>query len=623
MTIWRRRAEAFLVLAWLATGTPAFAFDVPPATIPPGTIASVIESRLSTIAKMTAKKSAPDVDDAQAANAFYAGRGYAPLWVTGAGLNESGQRALNEIEHADEWGLKSDDFVRPAPLTADATLDALADAEVTLTRAVLKYARNARGGRIPDPGSLLSGFIDRKPQLLAPQSVLEHIATAPAADAYLRGLNPQQPGFERLRQAYLKERSERGSRAATMVPAGPTILPGQSHPQIAILRKRLGAAVPVTAPEIPSPAEYYDPQLVSAVKAFQETAALSRPDGKLGPKTRAALNAEGGNHIPALLANMEQWRWMPEKLGETYVTVNIPQYEVRLVQGGRVVHQERVVTGKTETATPIFSADMKTVVFQPKWGVPDSIKINELLPRLQQGRGLRSGLRMALNGRDVDPGRVDWSRADITRYQIYQPSGDDNALGIVKFLFPNKHSVYLHDTPTKNLFNSASRAYSHGCVRVRNPVHLAELVLGADKGWDSSRIKELAEDGPEDNAIKLDATIPVHITYFTVAVDDAGKVVTFPDIYGHERRIRLALDGKFDQIAKLNPLPLGSTRPADFASVDGEVVVQNRRTAEAARFAPPAGLGFSPPEPTAPTSKSRYRGNTTNDIIMRQLGGGF
>ncbi len=622
MTIWRQRTEAFLVLAWLAMGTPAAALDVPTAMPPSDPVASGIESRLSANAQIVSRKSAPDAEDAQAAKAFYVAHAYAPLWVAGQGLSASGQLVASEIQRAGDWGLRAADFALPAPLTATATPEALADADVTLTRAVLKYARHAKGGRIPDPGSALSGFIDRKPQLIAPLSVLEQIAVAPAADAYLRGLNPQQPGFEKLRQAYLQERNEQGNFVTVKLPAGPTILPGQSHPQIAILRKRLGIPVPTLAADVPAPSEYFDPALVEAVKATQAKAGVSRADGRLGPKTRAALNAESPSHIPALLANMEQWRWMPEQLGETYVTVNIPEYEVRLVQGERIVHQERVITGKTETATPIFSADMKTVVFQPKWGVPDSIKVNELLPRLQQGGGLRSGLRLALNGRDIDPKRVDWSRADITRYQIYQPSGDDNALGIVKFLFPNKHAVYLHDTPTKNLFNASGRAYSHGCVRVRNPVRLAEFLLGADKGWDRSRIKELAEDGPEDNAIKLDAIIPVHITYFTAAVDDAGKVVTFPDVYGHERRIRLALDGRFDQIAKLNPLPLGSTRPMEFASGEGEAPVQNRRTAEAARFAPASGLGFAPREPQA-SSKSRYRGNTTNDIIMRQLGGGF
>ena len=624
MTICRLRAGLILAAGWLTLALPAHAEGEPQPQLASGTLPANLEQLISSPPR--AKKVLADAGDAQAAKAFYAARGYAPLWVTDSGFNANAQRAMGEIARADDWGLKAADFVLPAPLNAPATQDALAQSELMLTRAVLKYARYAKGGRIPDPGTMLSGFIDRKPQLIAPDLVLEQISVGPVADAYLRGLHPHHAGFETLRQAYLKERGGQVQFAALKMPPGATIKPGQTDPQVAILRKRLGVGVAVFPADVASPAEVYDPGLVAAVMAFQAKAGLRRPDGMVGAKTRAALNAKGEGHIAALVANMEQWRWMPEQLGETYVNVNIPEFEMRLVQSGRVVHRERVVTGKLETATPVFSADMQTVVFQPKWGVPDSIKINELLPRLQQGRGLRPGLRMTQGAHDVDPWNVDWSRADITRYQIYQPSGDDNALGIVKFLFPNKNSVYLHDTPTKTLFNATSRGFSHGCVRLRNPIRLAELVLGADKGWDSGRVRELAEDGPEDNAIKLDTKIPVHITYFTATADEAGNIVTFPDVYGHEKRITQALEGRADQIAKLNPLPLGSTRPAAVAGDYGDSTPRPRRTAEA-QFAPPASLGYAPPPVFkgffnfTPSKPSRGRGNSTNDIIMRQLGG--
>ena len=624
MTMWRLRAGVILAAGWLTLVGPVHAEGEPQPPLP-DSVSAKLEQLI--VAPLAGKKGPGDADDILAVKAFYGARAHAPLWVTDNGYNANAQRVLSEIQRADDWGLKAAEIALPGPLAQTETLGALAQAEFALSRAVLKYARYAKGGRIPEPSTILSGFIDRKPQLIAPQTVLEQIAASSAPDAYLRGLNPQHSGFEKLRQAYLKARGEQAQSTALKILPGPTIKPGQSDPQIAILRKRLGVANPGQSVAAPASTEFYDPELVAAVIAFQTKAGMRRPDGVVGVKTRAALNAEGASHIPALLANMEQWRWMPEQLGETYVNVNIPEFEMRLIQSGRIVHRERVITGKTETATPVFSADMQTVVFQPKWGVPDSIKINELLPRLQEGRGLRSGLRMALNGRDIDPWRVDWSRADITRYQIYQPSGDDNALGVVKFLFPNKHSVYLHDTPTKNLFNAASRAYSHGCVRLRNPVRMAELVLGADKGWDAARIKELAEDGPEDNAIRLDTRIPVHITYFTAAIDDAGKTVTFPDVYGHEKRIIQALEGHADQISKLNPLPLGSTRPAAYASGTDDTL-RPRRTAEAAQFAPPASLGYAPPPPIfkgfftiAPSKPSRARGNSTNDIIMRSLGG--
>ena len=405
------------------------------------------------------------------------------------------------------------------------------------------------------------------------------------------------------------------------------LAPGINHPSVALLRKRLNVPLPAETDGVAASELVYDPALVAAVKDFQSKNGL-KPDGFAGEKTRLALNGEGKSKIPSLLANMEQWRWMPASLGDMHVQVNIPEYEMRLVKDGRTVHSERVVTGKLETATPAFSADMQTIVFQPKWGVPDSIKVNELLPRLQDGRGLRSGLKMSLNGREIDPWNVDWSRADITRYHVYQPSGDDNALGVVKFLFPNKHAVYLHDTPSKNLFNASSRAFSHGCVRVRNPVRLAELVLAADKNWTGGVVRDLVEDGPEDNAVKLDTKVPVHLTYFTASVDEEGRVSSFPDVYGHERRIALAIDGRSDQIAKLNPVPVEASRANASASNEAPKPQRRRRIVEASAEARPAydapsGLGFAPPKYFKPSggSHQRFRGNTTNDVIMRALGG--
>lgn len=646
MSGWRRSAVAGFLVVFIASSTLAHAAETlgPPApaaaapaaiiAVKPNSIDARIELSLAGAGPVTGVHKYPgQAADLAAARAYYAARTFSPLWVSEDGLNSQAALAMGEIARAGDWGLKASDFELPK-LTANdrsASIDALADAELTLTRAVLKYARHARGGRIADPGLELSGFIDRKPQLIAPQTVLEQMVAAPKADAMLRGFHPAYPQFEKLRQAYLLWREERGRSAALRVPSGPLLKPGQSHPNVAALRKRLGVPVGAVVSEISNPELFYDPALFEAVKAFQRQAGMRRADGIVGDKTVAALNGTGDGSRKdtgsALLANMEQWRWMPAILGTTHILVNIPEYEMRLIRGGNVVHRERVVTGKLETATPAFSADMATIVFQPKWGVPPSIKVNELLPQLQKGRGLKPGLRMMLNGRDIDPWSVDWSRADITKYMIYQPAGDDNALGAVKFLFPNSHAVYLHDTPSKSLFNATTRAYSHGCVRLRNPVRLAELLLGADKGWSAQAIRDLVDDGPEDNAIKLDAKIPVHITYFTASVDEQNRLNTFRDVYGHERRITLALDGRFDQIVKLDPLPLGVAKAVQPGQQIAGVTVR-RLTGKG--FARPSGLGFAPPVEYQPRviyapngSQSRFRGSSPNDVIMRQLGGGY
>ncbi len=636
MVVWRRLALAVFcaVAGPVQAAEPVPAPSMAPTSLPQVQLPDSVEARIQAALEaakpgLGGKGYVGEADDLNAAKTFYAQRNYSPLWVSRTALNARGLLAIAEIGRADDWGLKAADFaVLGVKDGVAAGSMSPVEAEIAIARAALKYARFARGGRIPDPGSELSGFIDRKPQIIAPQNTLEQLAAATATDEVLRGFHPKHVQFERLRQAYLAARANEGRSASLLLPAGPMLKPGQSHPNVAFLRKRLNVPLPAATGDIATPELVYDPALVAAVKDFQAKRGGLRPDGFVGEKTRLALNGEGKSKIPSLLANMEQWRWMPATLGETYVQVNIPEYEMRLVKDGRVVHSERVVTGKLETATPAFSADMQSIVFQPKWGVPDSIKINELLPRLQDGRGLRSGLKMSLNGREIDPWNVDWSRADITRFHVYQPSGDDNALGVVKFLFPNKHAVYLHDTPSKGLFNASSRAFSHGCVRVRNPVRLAELVLAADKNWTGGVVRDLVEDGPEDNAIKLDSKIPVHITYFTASADEEGRVSSFPDVYGHERRISLAIDGRADQIAKLNPAPLDASRATALAI--GEIPKQRRRrvaeaSAEAQEaFAPPSALGFAPPPKYSNSpggSHNRFRGNSTNDVIMRSLGG--
>jgi murein L,D-transpeptidase YcbB/YkuD len=200
----------------------------------------------------------------------------------------------------------------------------------------------------------------------------------------------------------------------------------------------------------------------------------------------------------------------------------------------------------------VFSEYMKMIVFQPRWNVPNSIKVLELWPSLARGGTSfgRQGLRLSRNGRDINPESVDWSSSDIRNYDVYQPPGPSNVLGELKFAFPNKHAVYMHDTNAKGLFEEVSRPFSHGCMRVRNPRRMAEILLGEDKGWDAARIADLIANGPENNEVQIDRKIGVHVTYFTAWVDDKGETQIARDVYGHEQRISQALQGRWSQIAK-------------------------------------------------------------------------
>jgi murein L,D-transpeptidase YcbB/YkuD len=491
------------------------------------------------------------------------------LWVNESGLNDRAKSSMGEIAKADDYGLRASDYVLPKldefnPLDAKAT-DWLADAEVKISYAVLDYANDARGGRL-DP-QRLSENLDPTLNLPNPSEVLGSIAIRSDPAAYLRSFQPDQPQFEALRQKLLELRgggkpAEAPKPDVVVIPDGPLLKFGVENEQVALLRKRLDIPVQDGAN-----ANLFDKDVYNAVRSFQ-LAHGAAPDGMVGAGTRRMLNNQqepvrqaGSPKIQQILVNMERWRWLPNDMGPYYVTVNIPEFMVRVVEDDKVIHSARVVAGKPDKQTPIFSNEMQEIVFNPYWNVPNSIKMQEIAPYLQQGGGFfgggwdtsilaRHGLRIrGANGRDIDPDSIDWGTADIRNYELYQPPGPDNVLGTVKFLFPNKHDVYMHDTTQKNLFAQSVRAESHGCMRVQNPQQLALILLNHDQGWTQANIDQALYG--EDNHVQLKTKIPVYITYFTVKVNDDGSVSTFNDIYGHDVRMIAALSGKpvYDQSA--------------------------------------------------------------------------
>ena len=440
-------------------------------------------------------------DDLAGAIAFYDGRAQ-PLWTGKDGFTPRAKLAMEEIGKADDWGLKASAFELPSLPEATPSPEALAEAETKLSIAVLTYARHARGGRI-EPASASRKF-DQKPAIFEPKTVLQGIAGAEAADAYLRGLHPQHPQFEKLRQALL---------------------------------------------------------------AARQAATIAAGDGK-----RPSAS------IPQILVNMERWRWMPPELGSFYVWDNIPEQMTYVYDNGKAVLSEKIVVGKLSTPTPIFSADMQFVIFHPSWGVPPGMKQNELAPKLRDtenggwsffsSKPLASsvlkahGLTVTHGGVPVDPDKIDWSKTDISQFHFTQPAGATNVLGRVKFRFPNKHDVYMHDTPERHLFGGNVRAFSHGCMRVQNPMHLAEVLLAHDKGWTVEQVREQERRGAD---ITLTTPIPVHVTYFTAKVDDDGNLVTKPDLYGLDGRVASMLEGREARISSTGS-SVGATGSIDRAA---------------------------------------------------------
>jgi L,D-transpeptidase YcbB len=504
-----------------------------------------------------------DRADRDALKAFYGEPGRAPMWVADGDLSRRAREVMAEIGRADDWGLSAVAFELPDAKLASVSQPALADAELKLDLAVLKYARHARGGRV-DPMQAGQNS-DYKPALIAPKAVLLAIGSAEKPDSYLRGLHPKHPQFQRLRQALIKlhgGRPEAGARDA-MLPEGPDLRPGATHPQIASVRRQLGVR------SDPGRDDFYDARLEAVVRMVQRRHEL-RPNGVITSSTRAALNSDARNspipvragatrgntstEIQRIILNMERWRWMPAHLGDLYVWDNIPEYATWIVKRGEPIHSAKIIVGKIDNQTPMFSANMRYVVFHPEWGVPDSIKVQEILPQLRPRQGYGQGpsdldilrqhnLRVTYEGQPVDASTVSWSQVDIRRFNFIQPPGPKNVLGVVKFRFPNRHDVYMHDTPERFLFDKQARAFSHGCMRVQDPVRFAEIILGEDKGWSSAQVQALLS-GPLNNEITLSRKIPVHVTYFTAVADANGKVRFTGDPYAKDAWLAAALAGR-------------------------------------------------------------------------------
>ena len=493
---------------------------------------------------------------------FYSAPDAKLLWVDENGLTDRGKAAMQEIAKADDYGLRSADYPLPKldgfDASADQAVSQLAGAEVTLDFAVLDYTRDARGGRI-DPQSL-SKNLDPILALPEPSEVLGVIAIRPDPAAYLRSFQPEQPQFEALRQKLIelrggpaKEEKAEETPEIVKLPDGPVLKKGVENEQVALLRKRLNVASEATNENL------FDDNVDSAVRDFQKSRGVA-PDGLVGAGTRRLLNSNERHRqvasnpatVRKLLINMERWRWLPHDLGQFYVAVNVPEFVLRVTKEGKVVHTTRVVVGKTDKQTPIFGQDMQEVVFNPYWNVPNSIKTEEIRPYIAEGGGWfgggawntsvleRHNLKINYGGREVDPSTLDWSRIDIRALNIYQPPGPTNVLGVVKFVFPNKHDVYMHDTPQRFLFAKPVRAESHGCMRVENPDQLAAILLKEDQGWSSAKIAS-AIQGSYDQHIALQQKIPVYVQYFTLRVNEDGSISTFNDLYGHDARMAAAL----------------------------------------------------------------------------------
>jgi murein L,D-transpeptidase YcbB/YkuD len=454
--------------------------------------------------------------------AVYAEGGYAPLWLDGDHWSVQAKSALDRLAKAGEDGLNLAESPTPPADWSDGAPQAQAQADVALSAAVVAYALQASGARIYPRA--LSKDVSARPDLPEPGAALKSVAAAEDPDMALAAFNPPQAGYQALRTALAALRAEATAPAAQWAP-GPVLKLGMSDPRVPLIRSRFGLGS--LSDEMAS--QVYDIRVASAVAAFQRVHGLP-PNGALTEATAAALAGGGDPSVRRerlILANMEMWRWEPRDLGETRVEVNVPDFTLKLTQNGAVVLRTRVIVGKPDSATPIFSNSIKYMLFNPIWRVPESIVKKEMAPKYAADPDYfeRHGYKVSYDG---------------DKLEVEQPPGEANALGRMLFLFPNEHAVYLHDTPQRSLFASGYRALSHGCVRVEDPARLAVLLMGgAARGWTESKLHSLI--GDKERTLALPVPVPVHLEYFTEFVDDSGKLREREDLYGLAGKVASAL----------------------------------------------------------------------------------
>ena len=474
--------------------------------------------------------------------AQYAAQSYRPLWLDDGKLSDRGKAVLRLLAAAGEEGLEPQSYLPSGLTTFDAPLPegdpaAMARLDIDLSAAALRYARDASGGQF-EPGRL-SRYHDLSPPWVAPDKAIKVIAHSPFAADYLKGLNPSHPAYAAMKKALAELRAQQSEPRPEKIADGEIVKKGGSDARIPEVRSRLAELGFIAEPADDAAPDLLDAELSVQLRRFQKHAGI-KVTGALGPQTVAALNSSGdGGSIDKLLDNMERVRWLPRDLGNRYVFVNQAAFEAKVMKDGKPEWETRVIVGKPDTQTAVFNDEMEMVVFNPSWGVPPSIIANEYLPKLRRDPGYldKMGFKVVnQQGKVVPSSSVSWnSYGSKVPYGIQQPPGDKNALGELKFLFPNSHDIYMHDTPSRELFEKDVRAFSHGCVRVQNPREFASVVLGMPPEEVAAKV-----ESKDSQTIRLKQKLPVHITYFTAWPDDAGNIVYYNDIYGRDRALETA-----------------------------------------------------------------------------------
>ncbi|HTO32511.1 MAG TPA: murein L,D-transpeptidase [Pararhizobium sp.] len=520
-----------------------------------GSVQKVVLPPMQRSSLADARQFLPDVtayapgDIAKAVETFYAEHdGF--VWIDGSGPNAAAKAALSVLGQAASVGLDpldyavtvpSDDYDRGDLLAREKTL---VEFEIRLSAATLTYIADTVRGRI-DPNKI-SGYHDFKRKDVKLAAKLENIARSRDVAAYLNGQTPSGPQFAALKQELQTLETTTGEAPRVVIAPDTLLKPGISNPElanvVAAIRQKGSDALKVehslTLSAYQGTPEY-TPELVALVEGFQKENGL-KPDGIVGKASIRILT--GGDttadKVGKVRIAMEQARWLPADLGSRYVFINQPAYTVYYHDQGAEQFSMRVVVGSKAHQTFFFEDEIQTVEFNPYWGVPQSIIINEMLPKLRSDPGYldRLGYQVEVGGRPVSSYDVNW-HGSTKSVAVRQPPSSDNALGELKILFPNAHAIYMHDTPSKSFFKKDVRALSHGCVRLADPRKMAAAVL-------STTVEDVAKEiaGGRNKGVSVPHKIPVYVAYFTAWPNKDGTVEYFDDVYERDMYMNRAMD---------------------------------------------------------------------------------